>query len=1221
MNDIPSLPSRYRIENRVGAGAFGTVYKVFDARLNQTVALKVLLDEAPNSRETLTREFVILSRLQHPNLVKVIDYGVLPSRTPFFTMEVIEGLDLRLFMHEDANVVHITSIIRQALSALQYLHGKGILHGDIKPENMMIVRKEDSSVALKVLDFGLTSQWGHKRESVSGTPRFLAPEILVHGAPYSPATDLYALGISLIESLTGVTVPSSNTVTEVFLSDVHFKLRDRLRKGGIRNPSYLASFIVDLCRPDLSDRTQTAKSALQGLRMLTSEPQAPEDIQLDSVFVDRTEEIKAIRAFLEPRNLDKRILILYGPTGIGKKTILRKAIQIAELGQYLLIGLPESPSSHFSIEQFVETLYSCLNEDQKKRFDSRAAILLPAPRHTIAQDRVEHGMSPTSLIHDRIIGAMHELSLEQPLLLVAGEIDQYKEDLLRFIVLLADQIEFRGSRIKILMTSRIDSSTPDKLSGAYGRIACSDQTSVREIKPFSESNLRQFLKISFGGELFDGKERRDLLRRTQGIPLIIAAFVRHLISFDVIQFENGMWTLDRRLYKQSRIPTDLGHSLAVALTDISRRERALLSLLAVYETSIARQELSRLAYPLVGNPDLVLDGLITKGYLRETNKGIDFAHILYAQFLLKQLSGKMVQNLNRIVADYLVSLGAKDSFRVARHYAAARDLDKANEYAMLSEKKLSSSNYMLFERLQLLLDLKKLASKHHDRQRLLEVLSILAPVEFHAGLPKQALANYYRLLDGTTDCTQKVHFLGQMAMIYREILSNIKESREVLIKALHYARKSGDKGAVAGVYYELAKTNDEEALAYLRKAVRLSAHVDINLHLRSLANLAYRYKLAGLSKKAIRIQTDVAQRADEAEMETRKEIYFLLSLMHFYNGTYAQARHYVEKKIRIEREQDDTPNLIYSIITLGGICYTEGRYYEMIRSLNEAYGLARRFDDFARAVTILLNLSLAYRHLSEYRQSSEMIKQVDQLMKREHIDKMNSHELTQRTQLFLAFGKAAKNEFMKNARRLRLTASKRRNRMGLGHYNIIYSHYHFDNFEMSSALTYAGKALTLFRQAEDRDDVVMALVQLASIQIVQGKTDDAAKNLKEATAIYEEIHCEYLGAMLMLAKVMLARATGAEDAKALLTDALRTSKKMGTRETTWQVQREFALYYKDQGELSKALSYYGDAVETIKQITESIDEEELKLSYLDVPFRKRVFTEIKDLKREIQKKH
>ena len=105
----------------------------------------------------------------------------------------------------------------------------------------------------------------------------------------------------------------------------------------------------------------------------------------------------------------------------------------------------------------------------------------------------------------------------------------------------------------------------------------------------------------------------------------------------------------------------------------------------------------------------------------------------------------------------------------------------------------------------------------------------------------------------------------------------------------------------------------------------------------------------------------------------------------------------------------------------------------------------------------------------------------------------------------------------------------------------------------------------------------------------------------------------------MLGKSMLARARGDANAKSILAEALRTSKKIGTREITWQIQREYALHHRDCGELHKALAGYKDAVETIRQITETIDEDELRASYLDVPFRKRVFDEIKELKKQVRK--
>jgi tetratricopeptide (TPR) repeat protein len=194
-----------------------------------------------------------------------------------------------------------------------------------------------------------------------------------------------------------------------------------------------------------------------------------------------------------------------------------------------------------------------------------------------------------------------------------------------------------------------------------------------------------------------------------------------------------------------------------------------------------------------------------------------------------------------------------------------------------------------------------------------------------------------------------------------------------------------------------------------------------------------------------------------------------------------------------------------------------------------------------------------------------------------------------------------------------------KNHIGLGHHSMAFALYHLYRLEHDDALIHAKRALVFFRKAADRDDVVNALIHIAIIQISQGKRGFAEANLRKAEHMYEAIHCEYLKPLLMLGKSMLARAQGIEAGTKVFADALRTSKKMGTREITWQIQREVALYHRDRGELHKSLAFYKDAVETIKQITETIDEEELKMSYLEVPFRRRVFEEIKALKRDASK--
>jgi tetratricopeptide (TPR) repeat protein len=318
--------------------------------------------------------------------------------------------------------------------------------------------------------------------------------------------------------------------------------------------------------------------------------------------------------------------------------------------------------------------------------------------------------------------------------------------------------------------------------------------------------------------------------------------------------------------------------------------------------------------------------------------------------------------------------------------------------------------------------------------------------------------------------------------------------------------------------------------------------------------------------------------------------------------------------MQLDKKTESSLELVFSMSALAGCYYTEGAFYRMIDTLKDAYNAGIKYNNYLLAITILANLSLGYRTIADYGQSLRMLLRAQDIIIREGVQELNPAFMNKPTMLYVMLGKSKEADFKASARRLDERARKTKNHIGSGHHSMAFAIYHLNKLQPEDALIHAKKALSFFKKAADRDDVVSALAHVAIIQLAMGKPKQARISLKQAEEIYEVIHCDYLKPLLMLAKAMLARLEDSEDAKKLLTDALKVSKKMGTREITWQIQREYALYHKDQGEPHKALTYYRDAIETIKQITETIDEEELRLSYLQVPFRRRVFDEIKHLK-------
>ncbi|HSN27189.1 MAG TPA: serine/threonine-protein kinase [Kofleriaceae bacterium] len=215
-----TVADRYRIRALIGRGSMGFVYDVEDTRTGQLGALKVLLPEVSRNPEIaarLAREGKAMSLLSHRNIVALLDTGTLDDGTPFIITELAGGTSLRAVMDAGAiEPVRALRIIRQVLDALEHAHAHGIIHRDVKPENVIVsVDEMSGDDVVKVLDFGVAKLVDDTRKLLGeakltqvgfelfGSPHYVAPEVVV-GNPVDARADLYSTGAVLFEMLAGV---------------------------------------------------------------------------------------------------------------------------------------------------------------------------------------------------------------------------------------------------------------------------------------------------------------------------------------------------------------------------------------------------------------------------------------------------------------------------------------------------------------------------------------------------------------------------------------------------------------------------------------------------------------------------------------------------------------------------------------------------------------------------------------------------------------------------------------------------------------------------------------------------------------------------------------------------------------------------------------------------------------------------------------------------------
>jgi tRNA A-37 threonylcarbamoyl transferase component Bud32 len=194
----------------LGQGGMGAVYKARQPKLDRLVALKVLPPEAARDSafaERFTREARALARLNHANIVTVHDFGQVDGLY-YFLMEYVDGSNLRQIMREGRlTPTQSLKLIPQICDALQFAHEEGIIHRDVKPENLLVDRKG----RLKMADFGLAKLFGNRTGEytltgpwqVMGTLHYMAPEQMEHPLAVDHRADIYALGVVIYEMLTG----------------------------------------------------------------------------------------------------------------------------------------------------------------------------------------------------------------------------------------------------------------------------------------------------------------------------------------------------------------------------------------------------------------------------------------------------------------------------------------------------------------------------------------------------------------------------------------------------------------------------------------------------------------------------------------------------------------------------------------------------------------------------------------------------------------------------------------------------------------------------------------------------------------------------------------------------------------------------------------------------------------------------------------------------------
>jgi eukaryotic-like serine/threonine-protein kinase len=218
---------QYTLEEKIGEGGMGVVYRATHSMLRRPAAIKLLLPDRaqPKDLARFEREVQQTSRLAHPNTISIFDYGRSADGVFYYVMEYLDGFDLETLVDSDGPLApgRVIHLLQQASGALAEAHTLGLIHRDIKPANIVLTERADESDVVKVLDFGLVKTLDRAKDdaavtnenTITGTPMYLAPEAITSPDAIDARSDLYALGAVGYYLLTGQHVFDGATIVEV----------------------------------------------------------------------------------------------------------------------------------------------------------------------------------------------------------------------------------------------------------------------------------------------------------------------------------------------------------------------------------------------------------------------------------------------------------------------------------------------------------------------------------------------------------------------------------------------------------------------------------------------------------------------------------------------------------------------------------------------------------------------------------------------------------------------------------------------------------------------------------------------------------------------------------------------------------------------------------------------------------------------------------------------
>jgi predicted ATPase len=752
-----TLNDRYRLEDEIGRGGMGTVYRAHDTTLNRDVAVKLLSNSGlgTEGRDRLLNEAQAIAQLSHPNIVSVFDAGE-QDDTPYIVMEVIEGASLHDRPPND--LAAIARVAAQVCAALAHAHSHGVVHRDLKPENVLIA--EDG--AAKLMDFGIARSVASRMTTegqIVGTVFYLAPEIAL-GKEFDGRADLYSLGVMLYELTTGELPFSGGDPLAVISQHIHASVVPPRAKNE-QVPPRLDDLILSLMEKSPDNRPASAAEAQKMLErsdLLDPEAEGVKEIAVvrriaRGRFVGREQElIDATSLWNKALAGDGQLLLVSGEPGIGKTRLIRElSTQVEVTGGRSLIGECESEGGA-PYAPFAQIIRKTLRQGAQNGFElpdfvlSDLLELTPELKPYYPDVPPNPKLDPEAeqqRLFENVVAFCKALSENAPLMLVIDDAHWADSSTLSLLRYLAGRTQ--NQRTLLAATYR--------------------EVEIDEARPFHEALLelnRKRLGTRLKLKRFDEQQTRDLLaavfeeeitldflggifEETEGNPFFIEEVCKALVESGQVYHDENGW--GRVSMEEIQIPQSVRVAIQSRVSKFPEEYQDALNLAAIlgrefdFDTLAAASELDE--DTLIEALEMAEGAQLIEEVSGEGGATFSFVHALIPSTLAEGVRTLRRRRLHKRAAEAIEATRPDDYEELAHHYEEAGDEDQARAYYIRAGERAAAAfaNAEAEEHFQAALELQP------SEVERVEVLSQLAEVINRLSRPDQAISYWQEAVD------------------------------------------------------------------------------------------------------------------------------------------------------------------------------------------------------------------------------------------------------------------------------------------------------------------------------------------------------------------------------------------------------------------------------------------------------------------------------------------